>query len=61
MMKKVMVMSSMASILGILVFIAFLTLSAEVEAGAKAVPIEGMSYNVTISLTDNLKSFIGKR
>ena len=60
-MKKVMVMSSMASILGILVFVTFLTLPAEVEAGAKAVPIEGMSYNVNTSLPDNLKTFVGKR
>ena len=33
--KKVMVVSSMASIFGILIFITFLTLPAEVEAGAK--------------------------
>ena len=59
--KKVMALSSMASILGILVLVAFLTLPTEVYAGAKAVPIEGISYNVTISLTDNLKSFVGKR
>jgi hypothetical protein len=61
MMKKVMVMSSVASVLGILIFSVFLILPAEVEAGAKAVPIEGISYNVAMSLTDNLKTFVGKR
>ena len=61
MIKNVKMMSSMASILGILICAVFLGLPADVEAGANAVPIEGMSYNVTISLTDNLKSFIGKR
>ena len=61
MMKKIMMLSSIACILGALITIAFLTLPAEVDAGATAVPIEGMSYNVNISLADNLKSFVGKR
>jgi len=58
--KKVVTLCSVASILGILVCITLLTLPAELEAGANVVPIEGVSYNVTMSLTDNLKSFVGK-
>jgi len=61
MMKKVKMLSSMGIVLGILISAAFLSLPAEVEAKANVVPIEGMTYNANVSLTDNLKSFIGKR
>lgn len=61
MMKKVMVLSYVGGILSIIVSVTFLALPAQVEAGAKVVPIEGMSYNVAISLSDNIKSLIGKR
>ena len=60
-MKKVKMRSSMGISLGILISVTFLTLPAEVEAKANVVPIEGMSYNVDLSLTDNLKTFVGKK
>jgi hypothetical protein len=59
--KKVKIMSSVRIAFAILFFIAFLTLPANVEAKAKVVAIEGMSYNVDSSLKDNLKSLIGKK
>jgi len=61
MMKKVRTFSSAAGILGVLISITLFALPADLGAGANVVPIEGTSYNVTMSLTDNLKSFIGKR
>ena len=46
-----------------LFFVVFFTFPTKVEAKAKAkvVSIEGISYNVNISLEDNLKSLIGKK
>lgn len=59
--KKVVTLRSVASILGIFIGITLFALPAAVEAGANVVPIEGVGYHVTMSLTDNLKSFVGKR
>ncbi len=48
-------------ILVILCCVAVLTPPAGVSAGAKPVPIEGMSYDVNFSLKDNLIALTGKR
>ena len=47
--------------LPILFYVTILVLPMEVEAKAKVVAIEGISYNVNFSLADNLKSLIGKK
>lgn len=61
MMKKVKMLSFVGIILAMLFSAAFLTLPAEVQAKAKVLVIEGMSYNVNSSMVDNLKSLMGKR
>ena len=58
--KKAKIIGSAAIVLAMLFSAAFLTLVTEVEAEAKVVAIEGMSYNTNSSMTDNLKSLIGK-
>ena len=60
-MKKSRMLSSRGIVLAILFSAAFLAFPADVEAKAKVVVIEGMSYNVSLSLKDNLKSLIGKK
>jgi hypothetical protein len=51
----------MGIILSILLFVASLTLPVVVEAKAKVVAIEGISYDVNFTLERNLKSFVGKK
>jgi hypothetical protein len=58
--KKAKILGSAAIVLAILFSAAFLTLIAVVEAEAKVVAVEGMSYNVNSSMADNLKSLTGK-
>jgi small nuclear ribonucleoprotein (snRNP)-like protein len=60
-MKRVKKLSSMGILLAILSCVAVLSHSAEAKAKAKVAAIEGMRYNVSASLQDNLKSLIGKR
>ncbi len=59
--KKARMASSVVVTLVILFSVAFLTPHTDVEAGAKPVAIEGMSYDVNASIADNLKSLIGKK
>ena len=58
-MKKVKMPTSVGIMLTILFSVTFLT--HPVEAKAKVLAIEGMSYNLTASLGDNLKALIGKK
>jgi small nuclear ribonucleoprotein (snRNP)-like protein len=62
MMKKKRMMTSVAGVALVMIFFgSFIAGPAGVEAKSKVVAIEGVSYNVTASLADNLKSFVGKR
>ena len=45
----------------VLFLILFFTFPTKVVAKPKVVAIEGISYNVNLSLPDNLKSLIGKK
>lgn len=60
-MKKVKMPTSVGIILAILFSVTFLTHPVEAEAKAKVLAIEGMSYNLSASLGDNLKALIGKK
>ena len=59
--KKGRMLSLVGITLAMMFSVAFLILPTVVEAKAKVVAIEGMSYNVNSSLEDNLKSLIGKK
>jgi small nuclear ribonucleoprotein (snRNP)-like protein len=59
--KKVNMISSAGTTIAILVFNLCFMLPKEVGADSKVAAIEGMSYNVDSSLTDNLKSLTGKK
>ncbi len=59
--KKTKMLSSGGIILAILFFAVFFTLPADVEAKAKVVAIEGVSYNVNSSLVDNLRALVGRK
>ena len=61
MMKKSTMVGSVEFALIILLCVTILMLPTEVEAKTKIVVIEGISYNVDLSLTDNLKSLTGKK
>ena len=61
MMKKSKMVGSVGLALTILFYVTILMLPTEVEAKPNVVAIEGISYNVSSSLADNLKSLIGKR
>jgi len=61
MLKKSVMVGSVALALTILFYITILVLPTEVEAKSKIVAVEGVSYNVNSSLADNLKSLIGKK
>ena len=47
-------------ILAVMLCVAIIPFSSDVEAKTKIVALEGVSYNVNSSLTDNLKSLSGK-
>ncbi len=59
--KKARILSSAGITIAILIFSLCFMLPADVGAKSKVVAIEGMSYNVDSSLTDNLKSLTGKK
>jgi len=59
--KKSKLSGSVGLVLATLMYIAILALPMEAEAKTTTVAIEGISYNVSVSLTDNLKSLIGKK
>ena len=61
MMRKSKMVGSVGLALTILFYVTILVLPMEAEAKAKVVAIEGISYNVSFSFADNLKSFIGKK
>lgn len=59
-MKKETRIKSVGVLLLAVVFISVPLFSARSEAQNKAIPIEGVGYNVNASMVDNLKSLIGK-
>lgn len=61
MMKRSKMVGSVGLVLTMLFCFTLLMLMAEVEAKAKVIDIEGVSYNVNFSMSNNLKSFIGKK
>ena len=60
-MRKSKRVGSVGLVLTILFYVTILVLPVEAEAKTKVVAVEGISYNVNSSLTDNLKSLIGKK
>ena len=58
---KAKIVSSFGITIALGVLILCFTLPMEVAAGPKVVDIEGISYNVNSSLSDNLKSLVGKK
>ena len=61
MMKKSKMVGSVGLALTILFYVTVFMLPAEAEAKTEVVAIEGISYSVNSSLSDNLKSLIGKK
>jgi len=61
MMKKSKIVVSVGLALTIIFYVAVFMLPAEAEAKTEIVAIEGISYSVNSSLSDNLKSLIGKK
>ena len=59
--KKSKMVVSVGLAVTILFCAAILLLPTKTEAGSKVVAVEGVSYNVNSSMTDNLKSLIGKK
>ena len=60
-MRKSKGVGSVELVLTILFYVTILVLPMEAEAKTKVVAIEGISYNVSSSMADNLKSLIGKK
>ncbi len=60
-MRKTKMFGSMGLALTILFYITILVLPVEAEAKTKVVSIEGISYNVSFSIADNLKLLLGKK
>jgi small nuclear ribonucleoprotein (snRNP)-like protein len=60
-MRKSKRVGSVGLVLTILFYVTILVLPVEAEAKTEVVAIEGISYNVSSSLADNLKSLIGKK
>jgi len=60
-MRKSKRVGSVGLVLTILFYVTILVLPVEVEAKTEVFAIEGISYNVSSSLADNLKSLIGKK
>ena len=61
MMKKSKIVGSIALLIAILFNVAMFMPPLNAAAETRVVPIEGISYNVNLSLQDNLKSLIGKK
>jgi len=61
MVRKSKMVGSVGLSLTILFYVTILLLPMDAEAKTKVATIEGISYNVNSSLTDNLKSLVGKR
>jgi len=61
MQNKLKIVVSVGLAVSILFYLTMIVLPKGAEAGAKVVAIEGISYNVNSSLTDNLKPLIGKK
>lgn len=59
--KKAAILGSAGITIVILFFSLCLTIPNAVEAETNVVSVEGISYNVNSSLTDNLKALTGKR
>ena len=59
--KKATILSSLGITAAILFSVVLFTFPKAAVAKSKVVPIEGMSYNVNASLTDNLISLVGKK
>jgi hypothetical protein len=59
--KNLKMLSSLGIVIAVLFSIAFFTLPKDAAAKSKVVAIEGMSYNVNSSLSDNLKTLVGKK
>ena len=59
--KQAKILSSLCIITFVLVVTVFFISPNEVVAKQEIVAIEGMSYNVNASMTDNLKSLVGKK
>lgn len=60
-MKKARILSALGITITILTVTVFIISPQESMAKSQVVDIEGMSYNVNSSLTDNLKSLVGKK
>ena len=61
MMKNAKMMRTMGITFSLLFYAALLTFPSAVEAKSKVVAVDGVSYNVNASITDNLKSLISKK
>jgi len=61
MVRKSKMVGSVGLSLTILFYVTILLLPMDAEAKTKVATIEGISYNVNSSLTDNLKSLVDKR
>jgi len=60
-MRKSKMFGSVGLVLTTLLYVTILVLPMAAKAKTTTVAIEGVSYNVSFSLTDNLKSLIGKK
>ncbi len=60
-MKKVKIQSSLLIAIAMLLLTVCFSMPNEVAAKSKVIAIEGMSYNVNSSMTDNLKLLVGKK
>ncbi len=61
MMRKLKMAGSIGLALTILFYLTILVLPVEADAKTKVVAIEGVSYNVSFSVANNLKSLLGKK
>ncbi len=61
MMRKLKMVCSMGLALTIMFYVTILVLPIEADAKSKVVDIEGISYNVSFSIANNLKSLLGKK
>ena len=61
MMKNAKMMRTMGITLTLMFCASLLMFSSAVEAKSKVVAVEGVSYNVNASITENLKSLISKK
>ncbi|MBA4367274.1 MAG: hypothetical protein C0403_06505 [Desulfobacterium sp.] len=55
------ILSSLCMVTAILIVTVFFVFPKEVVAKQEVIAIEGISYNVNTSMTDNLKSLVGKK